>query len=45
MQARSDGDAARIWGGMHYLSTIHTSDSVGEAIAIYVNENAMQRVH
>jgi hypothetical protein len=45
MQARSDGDAARIWGGMHYPSTIRISDRVGEAIAIYVNEHAMQRVH
>jgi hypothetical protein len=32
--------------GRHALpATIRISDGVGEAIAIYVNENAMQRVH
>jgi hypothetical protein len=41
-QARSDGDNARIWGGMHYPSTIAISDAEGEAIADYVNANAMQ---
>jgi len=42
-QARSDGNNARIWGGMHYPSTIEISDGVGSAIADFVNMNAMQR--
>jgi membrane-associated phospholipid phosphatase len=41
-QARADGNNARIWGGMHYPSTVAVSDTVGEAIATYVNENSMQ---
>jgi hypothetical protein len=41
-QARSDGNNARVWGGMHYPSTIAISDAEGEAIARYVNRNAMQ---
>jgi membrane-associated phospholipid phosphatase len=44
-QARSDGDSARVWGGMHYLSTVEISDAVGTAIAEYVNQNSMQRIH
>jgi hypothetical protein len=44
-QARSDGNNARVWGGMHYPSTVAISDANGEAIAIYVNEHAMQRRH
>lgn len=40
-QARSDGNNARVWGGMHYPSTIEISDSVGTAIAGYVITNAM----
>ena len=44
-QARSDGNNARVWGGMHYPSTVETSDAVGEAIATYVNANSMQRLH
>jgi hypothetical protein len=44
-QARSDGNNARIWGGMHYPSTVQISDGVGEAIATYVNRNAMVRRH
>ena len=43
-QARSDGNNARVWGGMHYPSTVAISDAVGEAIANYVNRNAMQFV-
>ena len=43
--ARSDGDNARVWGGMHYPSTVEISDAVGERIANYVNENAMQPLH
>jgi hypothetical protein len=42
MQARSDGNNARIWGGMHYPSTVDISDAMGEAIAKYVNSNSMQ---
>ena len=42
--ARADGDNARVWGGMHYPSTVIISDGVGEAIANYVNLNAMQAV-
>jgi hypothetical protein len=41
-QARADGNNARIWGGMHYPSTVAISDAVGEAIAIYVNASSMQ---
>ncbi len=42
-QARRDGNNARVWGGMHYPSTVAISDAEGEAIATYVNQNAMQR--
>ena len=42
-QARSDGNNARVWGGMHYPSTVAISDGVGEAIADYVTRHAMQR--
>jgi hypothetical protein len=41
-QARADGNNARIWGGMHYPSTVAVSDAVGKAIAEYVNANSMQ---
>jgi len=43
-QARADGDNARIWGGMHYPSTVAISDGVGRSIANYVNRNFMQRL-
>ena len=43
-QARSDGNNARVWGGMHYPSTVAISDAVGEAIASYVDRNSMQRL-
>jgi hypothetical protein len=43
LQARSDGNRGRIWGGMHYPSTVEVSDAVGEAIARYVDRNSMQR--
>src|SRR5260221_5034377 len=45
LQARSDGNNARVWGGMHYPSTVQISDAVGQAIANYVNQNSMQRLH
>jgi hypothetical protein len=41
-QARSDGNNARVWGGMHYPSTVAISDAEGAAIAKYVNRNSMQ---
>jgi hypothetical protein len=41
-QARADGNNARIWGGMHYPSTVAVSDAVGEAAADYVDANSMQ---
>ena len=44
-RARSEGNDARVWGGMHYPSTVAISDSVGEAIADYVNQNSVLRVH
>jgi hypothetical protein len=44
-QARSDGDNARVWGGLHYPSTVAISDAEGEAIANYVNQNSMQPRH
>ena len=40
-QARSDGNNARVWGGMHYPSTVEVSDGVGEAVADHVNTNTM----
>jgi membrane-associated phospholipid phosphatase len=40
--ARSDGNGARVWGGMHYPSTVAASDAMGEAIANYVDQNSMQ---
>jgi hypothetical protein len=42
--ARRDGNAARVWGGMHYPSTVSISDATGEAIARYVDRHAMQPV-
>jgi membrane-associated phospholipid phosphatase len=42
-QARLDGNNARVWGGMHYPSTVAISDAEGQAIAEYVNQNSMQR--
>jgi hypothetical protein len=44
-QARSDGNTARVWGGMHYPSTVAISDAEGEAIANHVNRNSMRRRH
>jgi hypothetical protein len=40
--ARSDGNHARVWGGMHYPSTVEISDDVGKRIANYVNRHAMR---
>jgi PAP2 superfamily len=44
-KARSDGNNARVWGGMHYPSTVEISDAEGESIANYVNLNSMKRLH
>ena len=44
-QARLDGNNARVWGGMHYPSTVEISDAEGESIANYVNQNSMRRRH
>jgi len=41
-QARSDGNNARVWGGMHYPSTVAISNAEGETIANYVNQNFMK---
>jgi hypothetical protein len=41
-EARQDGNDARVWGGMHYPSTVATSDAEGEAIANYIDANSMQ---
>ena len=43
-QARQDGNDARVWGGMHYPSTVVISDAEGEAIANYIDGNSMQLV-
>jgi hypothetical protein len=40
-QARREGNDARVWGGMHFPSTVAASDAVGEAVANYVT----QRIH
>jgi hypothetical protein len=42
-QARTDGNNGRVWGGMHFPSTVALSDAEGEAIAAYVNQNALKR--
>ena len=42
-QARSDGNNARVWGGMHYPSTVAISDALGASIANYVHRHSMQR--
>ena len=44
-QARADGNNGRIWGGMHFPSTVAISDAEGEAIATHVNGTSMRRVH
>jgi hypothetical protein len=41
-EARQDGNDARVWGGMHYPSTVAISDAEGEAIADYIDANSMQ---
>jgi hypothetical protein len=41
-QARVDGNNARVWGGMHYPSSVAISDTVGKKIARYVDRKSMQ---
>jgi hypothetical protein len=43
--ARLDGNNARVWGGMHYPSTVAISDRLGETIANYIDQIAMQPLH
>jgi hypothetical protein len=43
--ARADGNSARVWGGMHFPTTVEASDAVGEDVANYVIHTAMQRIH
>ena len=43
-RARLDGNNGRVWGGMHFPSTVAISDAEGEAIALHVNQHAMKRV-
>jgi hypothetical protein len=42
-QAREDGNNARVWGGMHYPTSVNVSDATGAAIALDVDQTAMQR--
>jgi hypothetical protein len=42
-RARADGNDARVWGGMHYPSTVAVSDAAGEAIARYIDRHSMRR--
>jgi hypothetical protein len=44
-QARSDGNDGRVWGGMHYPSTVAISSANGEEIARYIDLSFMQRLH
>ena len=40
--AESDGNNARVWGGMHYPSTVAISSAYAHDIANWINENRMQ---
>jgi hypothetical protein len=44
-RARADGNNARVWGGMHYPSTVVISDRVGATVARYVNRHGARRLH
>jgi hypothetical protein len=44
-EARAIGNAARVWGGMHYPSTNRVSDRNGADIANWVNTNALRPLH
>jgi len=41
-QARLDGNNARVWGGMHYPSTVAVGNQLGENVANYIMKYAMQ---
>lgn len=41
-RARADGNNGRVWGGMHYPSTVAISDAMGETIAKHIDATAMQ---
>jgi hypothetical protein len=43
-QARADGNDARVWGGMHYPSSVRISDAVGEAVAREVDASCSRGV-
>jgi membrane-associated phospholipid phosphatase len=43
-QAREDGNNGRVWGGMHFPSTVAISDAEGAAIAAYLGQNAMKSI-
>jgi membrane-associated phospholipid phosphatase len=43
--ARSDGNEARVWGGMHYPTTVAISDALGAEIAGFVLRHSMQPRH
>jgi hypothetical protein len=40
LHARDDGNNARVWGGMHFPSTVAISDGLGAQIATYVDTHA-----
>ena len=44
-QARADGNNARVWGGMHYPSTVAISSDMGRKIAKYIDKHAMRPLH
>ena len=44
-QARNDGNDARVWGGMHYPTSVVASDLMGSLVATYVDQTAMQRLN
>jgi hypothetical protein len=44
-QARADGNNARVWGGMHYPSSVVISSDMGSTIARYVDKRSMRRLH
>jgi hypothetical protein len=44
-RARSDGNDARVWGGMHYPSSVAISSDMGKKIAKYINTHAMLPLH
>ena len=44
-RARSDGNNARVWGGMHYPSSVEISDREGQSVARWVDRRSMQPRH